>query len=397
MRGPLHKLYYGNTNIDFLGKRRVWFAASGVLVFASIFLLAFRPSDSPCSDVFKGLNCGIEFKGGVSVTVEIPEHGPLGGASDREVIAEVSDAAVGVGANDPRVQVATSGGVRTVIVQTGELPDPDQQDRLVDAVVNATAADSAQDIEQISSTWGGEITDKAVRALIVFLVVVLIFLTVRFEWKMALAAVAALFHDLIITSGVYAGVGFEVTPSTVIAILTILGYSLYDTVVVFDKVEEDTQVLAATGRMTYQGAANQAMNEVFMRSLNTTLSTLLPVGTLLFVGAGLLGATTLKDLALALFIGLLAGAYSSIFIATPILAYFKEREPKYRHVREKVERDRRRTAMLATEAQSTGEDGAAEREKVSATSTADRTASTSSTSNRPRAGTKKASRRRRRR
>jgi preprotein translocase subunit SecF len=391
--GLFRKLYYGETNIDFLGKRRLWFAISGTVVLASVLLLLFRPSESPCSDVLKGLNCGIEFKGGVSVTAEVPDDGPLADASDQEVISEVSAAAAAEGATEARVQVATNAdGARTAIVQTGELEDPQQQEDLVTAVVDTTGAETALDIEQISSTWGSEITSKAIRALLVFMVVVSLFLTIRFEWKMALASMVAMVHDLVITAGIYAGVGFEVTPSTVIAILTILGYSLYDNVVVFDKVEEDTQLLAATGRMTYQSAANQAMNEVFMRSLNTALSTLLPVASLLFVGAGLLGATTLKDLALALFIGLLTGAYSSIFVATPILAYFKEREPKYRNVREKVEREERRglAAALAT----ADGDGQAE-EKVPVTASA--RPSASSSVNRPRPRSKKTTRRRRRR
>jgi preprotein translocase subunit SecF len=154
----------------------------------------------------------------------------------------------------------------------------------------------------------------------------------------------SLIHDMVITAGVYSLIGFEVTPATVIALLTILGYSLYDTVVVFDKVEEDTSLFAATGRMTYQDAANRATNEVFMRSLNTSLATVLPVAALLIIGTGLLGAGTLEDLALALLVGIVLGAYSSIFLGTPILALLKEREPRFRNVREKVLRDQKRDA-----------------------------------------------------
>jgi preprotein translocase subunit SecF len=391
VRAALKRLYNGETTIDFLGKRKIWFAISGVLMLASLLLLPLRPSDNPCGGYFSGLTCGIEFKGGVSVTAEVADTGPLADASDQDVIAEVSEAAAAVGAEDPRVQVATDDDGRTVIVQTGELDNAQAQDELVDAVVNATGAETARDIEQISSTWGSEITSKAIQALIVFIVVVSIFLTLKFEWKMALASMVALFHDLIITAGIYALIGFEVTPSTVIAILTILGYSLYDNVVVFDKVEEDTDLLAATGRMTYQDAANQAINEVFMRSLNTALSTLIPVATLLFVGAGLLGATTLKDLALALFVGLLAGAYSSVFVATPILAFFKEREPKFRNVREKVERDRRKS-RLATGTPAVAEGPSDEAPVASPAPTHPVTASPSS---RRRAGSKKTTRRRR--
>jgi preprotein translocase subunit SecF len=396
MNGLMHKFFHGETKIDFLGKRRIWFAISTVLVLASLLLLPLRPSDTPCGGFFSGLTCGIEFKGGVSLTVDIPDDGPLGDVSELDVIARVEEAAASVGAADPRVQVATDDEGRTVIVQTGELEDTQQQDQLVDAVVNATGAENAQDIEQISSTWGGEITSKAIQALIVFIVVVSIFLTIRFEWKMALASMVAMFHDLVITAGIYALIGFEVTPSTVIAILTILGYSLYDNVVVFDKVEEDTTLLAATGKMTYQDAANRAMNEVFMRSLNTALSTLLPVATLLFVGAGLLGATTLKDLALALFIGLFAGAYSSMFVATPILALLKEREPKFRNVREKLERDRRKAGATLAPPRPALADGPTDEAAPAPVAASSRPASTPVT-NRARAGTKKASRRRRRR
>lgn len=391
----MHKFFHGETKIDFLGKRRIWFAISTVLVLASLLLLPFRPSDTPCGGFFNGLTCGIEFKGGVSLTVDIPDEGPLGDTAELDVISTVQEAAAEVGAAEARVQVASDEEGRNVIVQTGELESTQQQDELVDAVVDATGAETAQDIEQISSSWGGEITSKAIQALLVFIVVVSIFLTVKFEWKMALASMVAMFHDLIITAGIYALIGFEVTPSTVIAILTILGYSLYDNVVVFDKVEEDTTLLAATGKMTYQDAANRAMNEVFMRSLNTALSTLLPVATLLFVGAGLLGATTLKDLALALFIGLFAGAYSSMFVATPILAMLKEREPKFRNVREKLERDRVKAgATLAAPAPLLADGPTDDR---ASTPTASTETTPTPVANRPRAGTKKASRRRRRR
>jgi preprotein translocase subunit SecF len=208
--------------------------------------------------------------------------------------------------------------------------------------VEETVGAEVTDSQEIGAEWGGEITDKAIRALVIFIVVVFAFISWRFEWKMAVAAVVALVHDMTVTAGIYSLVGFEVTPSTVIAILTILGYSLYDTVVVFDKVEEETTLLAGAGRTTYQDAANLAMNQVFMRSLNTSLTTLLPVAALLVVGVGLLGADTLKDLALALLVGIVTSSYSSIFVATPLLCMWKEREPRYRNVKEKVLREARR-------------------------------------------------------
>lgn len=337
------RLYHGDTNIDFIGKRRIWFAISGLLLAICLISL-----------FTKGLNYGIEFRGGVAIQAPVTAEGPLGDASDAEVSGEVASTLERFGAAEATIQVATDEDARSVIVQTKEIADPEAQAEVVAAVaetVGSTTADTTS--QRIGSKWGAEITRKAARALVVFLVVILVFISWRFEWKMAVSAIAALLHDLLITAGVYSLVGFEVTPSTIIAILTILGYSLYDTVVVFDKVEENTTSLAATGKMTYQDSANLAMNQVFMRSLNTSLATLLPVAALLFVGAGLLGAETLKDLALALFVGILTGAYSSIFFATPILTMMKEREPRYRSVREKVLRDAKRATaapVLAREA-----------------------------------------------
>lgn len=330
----LSRLYRGESNIDFIGRRKVWFAISAFVLVASIAMLLTAK-----------LNYGIEFRGGVSIQAPLPSDAPLADEPDRGVVAEVRSVLEGVGADDAQIQVATEDAGRIVLVQTKEISDPAEQEQVIDAVREATGADPG-DIasERVGSKWGGEITDKAVRALVIFMIVILAFISWRFEWKMAVAAVAALVHDLLITAGVYAAVGFEVTPSTVIAILTILGYSLYDTVVVFDKVEENTSALATGGKMTYSGAANLAMNQVFMRSLNTSLTTLLPVAALLFVGAGLFGATTLKDLALALFVGIGAGTYSSIFVATPILVTMKETEPRYRDLREKSERLEARAA-----------------------------------------------------
>ncbi|HEX2240561.1 MAG TPA: protein translocase subunit SecF, partial [Actinomycetota bacterium] len=305
MRERLHRLYTGETRIDFIGKRKLWFTISAITILACAVLLATR-----------GLNYGIEFEGGVSIQAPVPSDGPLGTEQDTDVVSILSERMEELGAADAQVQVATDGEERSVLVQTKEIADPERQSEVVAAVAEAVGVSVAEtDSQRIGSKWGAEITNKAVRALLIFIVAVTIFISWRFEWKMAIAATAALIHDLVITAGVYSLVGFEVTPSTVIALLTILGYSLYDTVVVFDKVEEDTSLMAATGRSTYQDAANLAMNQVFMRSLNTSLSTLLPVAALLFVGAGLLGAGTMKDLALALFVGLLLSAYSSIYVA----------------------------------------------------------------------------------
>lgn len=323
----LGRLYRGETRIDFVGRRRVWFAISAVIIAISALLLGVR-----------GLNFGIEFKGGLQIQAPVADEGPLGDLDDTEIVQEVRDAVAPFGVSDAQVQVAREGDDRSVIVQTQKIAGEARQDRFKDAVSDAVGAPITDSVE-IGEKWGGEITRKAVRALVIFLFVILAFISWRFEWKMAFAAIAALGHDLTVTAGVYSLVGFEVTPSTVIALLTILGYSLYDTVVVFDKVKENTEDLDAVGASTYPEAANLAMNRVVMRSINTSLTTLSPVAALLFVGAGVLGAETLEDLALALLVGIIAGTYSSIFVATPLLVSWKEREPQYQARREKVRRE----------------------------------------------------------
>jgi preprotein translocase subunit SecF len=188
----------------------------------------------------------------------------------------------------------------------------------------------------VGASWGSQITTKAIQALITFLIVIVLYLSIAFEWKMAVAAFVALIHDLVIATGVYALTGFQVSPATVIGLLTILGYSLYDTVVVFDKVRENTAGLLGGARSTYSEAANLALNQTLVRSINTSIIALLPVAAILFVGGGLLGAGELRDLALVLFVGMLSGTYSSIFIATPVLCDLKEREPQYRALAKRV-------------------------------------------------------------
>jgi preprotein translocase subunit SecF len=378
----LARVYRGETHIDFIGRRRVWFALSAVVVLASVITLATR-----------GLNFGIEFQGGVQIQATISEDGPLGDASELDVIAAVRERLEPVGGAGAQIQVASEDSERSVLVQTKEVADPERQERVVAVVRDAVGASPAQtDSQRIGSKWGAEITTKAVRALAFFFVVVGVFISWRFEWKMAVAALVALVHDMVITAGVYSVVGFEVTPSTVIALLTILGYSLYDTVVVFDKVEENTSLYAASGRMTYQDAGNLALNQVFMRSLNTSLATLLPVAALLFVGIGLFGASTLEDLSLALFVGILVGSYSSIFVATPVLSLWKEREPRFRSVREKVLRDARRVGPQPVTAPA----GATAAPSAETKPLAAVPAASSRPSTRARAGSKKVKRRRRR-
>ncbi len=192
-----------------------------------------------------------------------------------------------------------------------------------------STSERQRNVSDVGPTWGSEITKKAIIAVIVFFIVVVLYISFRFEWKMALAALIAVIHDLLVTAGIYSLFGFQVTPDTVIAILTILGYSLYDTVVVFDRIRESTRGLGASGRMTYEDVVNLSMNQVLARSINTSLVAILPVLSVLVIGAEILGASTLQYFGLALVIGLTSGAYSSIFIASPILSQLKEREPRY--------------------------------------------------------------------
>jgi preprotein translocase subunit SecF len=263
----------------------------------------------------QGLHLGIEFKGGSSYTVTKP-----GGT-----IAQAESALTSAGITGEKIIQQV--GNDKIRVQTGTLSAA-QSNAVEDALASTFGVSvEAIDTQIIGPSWGKEITRKAIYGLVGFLIVVVLYLAMTFEPKMAFAAIVAVVHDVFITVGIYALVGFDVTPATVIGFLTILGYSLYDTVVVFDRVRENTKSITSTSKMTYSQAANLAVNQTVVRSLNTTIVALIPVGSILFVGAGLLGAGTLKDLSLALFIGLATGAYSSIFIATPLLAALREREP----------------------------------------------------------------------
>jgi preprotein translocase subunit SecF len=310
----LTRMYRGETSFDFIAISRRTLIVSGVLVVASLLLMVVRP-----------FNLSIDFTGGVIVTV--PNDAD---ATVEEVRADLRD----VGYADARVQITGEG---FVTVQTEAL-DPAQQDDLVVAVARAAGATAEEvNVDAVGPTFGAEVTRRAVEALVVFLIAVTIFISWRFEWKMAAAALAALFHDLIIAGGIYALVGFVVSPSTIIAVLTILGYSLYDTVVVFDKVTEN--VHDAPPKATYSGVINLSLNQVLMRSINTSLTSLLPVGCLLFVGFLAIGAETLREFALALFIGIAVGTYSSIFVASPILARWKEGESEWERRRRRAERD----------------------------------------------------------
>lgn len=302
-------LYTGVRSYDFIGRRRRWFLLFGALVLVSVALLLVR-----------GLNPGIEFRGGSEFVVSgvtNPSEGPAGeavAAIDPNQVPRVST----VGGSAVRVQTETLTSEETSALRQG----------LADAygvpVENVTSS-------FVGPTWGADVTQKALQGLVIFLVLVALVMAAYFRtWTMAVAAIVALLNDLVVTTGLYAGIGFEVTPATVIGLLTILGYSLYDTVVVFDKVRENTAHVLEQTRYTYAEASNLAINQTLVRSINTSVVGVLPVASILFVGAFLLGAGTLRDIALALFIGMLVSTASSIFIAAPLEVVFRERRPAIR-------------------------------------------------------------------
>ena len=314
-RSLFRRLYYGETAYDFVGRRRVFWMASAIVIVAGLAALGIR-----------GLNLGIDFEGGTSWEVPTTELS----------VGEARDVLEPFGLSDAKVQELGRGDDRAIRVQASTF-DPDVGAEVQAALAGAADVDAdVVGVNEVGPTWGSDISDKAVRALVFFLVAIVIYISLRFEWKMAVATLAALVHDLLVTVGVYALAGFEVTPATVIAVLTILGYSIYDGIVVFDRVEENTRGLASSGRMTYGDMVNLSLNQVLMRSLNTSLTSLLPVLSLLVIGAGFLGAVTLQDFALALFVGMMASTYSSIFVASPLLAVLKEREPRYAAIKSRL-------------------------------------------------------------
>ncbi|MFF5294714.1 protein translocase subunit SecF [Paractinoplanes globisporus] len=318
--GLATRLYQGEANVNIVGRRKLWFTVAAVLVVIAIG-----------SFVFRGFSLGIEFAGGTSFSV--PAKTAAGAPLTQSEVSDAVDKAikqVDPGAEVTAVQKvgrAGQGGESFTVrasALTAEQAEQAKQTLVADLGVNP--ADVSDD--QVSAAWGGQVTRQAVIGLVIFLVLVMAYLVIRFEWRMAAAAVSSLLLDLILTAGVYSLVGFEVTPSTVIGFLTILGYSLYDVVVVFDKVQENTRGITAGSTRTYAEATNLAINQTLMRSLNTGLVALLPVGGLLFIGAGLLGAGTLKDLGLVLFVGMGIGVISSIMFAAPLLTLLKDHEPK---------------------------------------------------------------------
>lgn len=309
----LGRVSRGETRVDFVGNRRRWFTISAVLLVVALASLGIRQ-----------LNLGIEFVGGL--VMQAPNHA---GAQVADVRSSLSE----IGIGDATIQMLDEG--EAARVTTPEL-DSETENAALDALAGVTAAGREEiSIESVGPSFGALVARRALIALGVFLGAVILFISWRLEFKMAGAGLAALFHDLLITIGIYSLTGFPVTPGTVVAILVILGYSLYDTVVVFDKVEE---LVELEEEKTYSEIVNQAMNSVLARSLATSMTSLLPVGSILFVGAFILGAPTLRDFALALFVGIAAGTYSSIFVAAPVLATWKETEEEWQERAEWVAR-----------------------------------------------------------
>ncbi|RZT77667.1 protein translocase subunit secF [Micromonospora violae] len=307
--GLASRLYNGEAGLNIVGRRKVWFGVAGLLILIAILSFSIR-----------GFSLGIEFAGGNSF--QVPAS--VGTLDDAE--REVNSA---LAAQNTGVEVATTQKVGDAYeLRTSQLDA--EQATAVTAQIAEDLGINVNDISsnQVSEAWGSQVTERAVLGLVIFIALVMVYLILRFEWRMAVAAVVSLITNLILTAGIYSLVGFEVTPSTIIGFLTILGFALYDVVVVFDKVQENTRGITANNNQTYGEAANLAINQSLMRSLNTSVVALLPVGGLLFIGAGLLGAGTLKDLGLVLFVGMAVAFLTSILVATPLLALLKNYDPR---------------------------------------------------------------------
>jgi preprotein translocase subunit SecF len=333
--GFFTRLYTGTGAFEVVGRRKLWFAISGIIILIAL-----------ASILLRGFTFGIDFEGGTKVSM------PRGDATTQQV-EEVFAQSIGV--EPDSVVIVGTGDSATVQIRSETL-DNEQTANLREALFDkfqpkgedGQASKQAISDSAVSETWGGQITKKALIALLVFVVIVTIYISIRYERYMALAAMATMFFDLIVTAGVYSLVGFEVTPATVIGLLTILGFSLYDTVIVFDKVEENTEGFEHTTRRTFAEQANLAINQTFMRSINTSLISVLPIVALIVVAVWLLGVGTLKDLALVQLVGVIVGTYSSIFFATPLLVTLRERTEIVRtHTRRVTNRRKKSTASTA--------------------------------------------------
>ena len=307
------RIYRGETTFNFIGKRVIGFTVSLVIVLAGALSL-----------LVQGLELGIDFRGGVAWEL------PAGSITDQDAreLLEANN----IETSNAKIQFLTTSESRVMRVQVGDQPEDIRLATQKSFAELAKVEVQEVSVASVSSSWGRSITEKAIRALLVFFVIVSLYISWRLEWKMAITALVAMVHDVLLSVGVYSLFGFEVTPATVVAFLTILGYSLYDTVVVFDRVQENSQKFA-TSRQSFANVANVSTNEVLARSLNTTLSSALPVVSLLVVGSMVLGAKSLEEFAVALLVGMLAGTYSSIFVAVPLLDLLKRNEAKYKPFR----------------------------------------------------------------
>jgi len=313
-RGIFGRLYHGETSFDFVGKRKIGFAISITLILLTLGSLLTR-----------GLNLGIDFEGGVAWQV------PSSETMDVDAARSVLDNN-GVPTENAKVQTLTSGTTTSIRIQVGDQTAEVRTKVQSDLAIKANVDINEVSVSSVSSSWGRAITEKAIRALIAFMVLVGIYIAWRFEWRMAIAAILAMLHDVLISVGIYSLIGFEVTPATVGAFLTILGFSLYDTIVVFDKVKDNIEKFGPS-RTSMADITNVSMNQVLMRSLNTSLAAVLPVLSLLVLGSGVFGAIALREFAIALLVGLITGSYSSIYIASPLLTIFKQRESRYKNLK----------------------------------------------------------------
>ena len=313
-RGILGRLYHGETSFDFVGKRKIGFSISIVLILLTLGSLFTR-----------GLNLGIDFEGGVAW--QVPSSDTMDEDAARSVLEDN-----GVATENAKVQTLTSGTTTSIRIQVGDQTSEVRAKVQADLATKANIDVNQVSVSSVSSSWGRAITEKAIRALIAFMVLVGIYIAWRFEWRMAIAAILAMLHDVLISVGIYSIIGFEVTPATVVAFLTILGFSLYDTIVVFDKVKDNIEKFGPS-RTSMADITNVSMNQVLMRSLNTSLAAVLPVLSLLVLGSGVFGAIALREFAIALLVGLITGSYSSIYIASPLLSIFKQRESRYKNLK----------------------------------------------------------------
>lgn len=312
-----NQLYSGERSINFVGRRKLWYIVAAVLVTLAISLTAARG----------GFNFGIEFRGGSEFKV-------TGTTSQQESLAAPAVQAVIGG--DKQVNV-TSIGTDSIRIQTEKL-DANESEEVRAALAEAYGVESAAVSSSfIGANWGADVTSKALNGLIVFIILAAITMAIYFRTlKMSAAALVSLLHDMVLTASIYGALGFEVTPAAVIGFLTILGYSLYDTVVVFDKIRENTMNVEHSDSVTFAEQVNLAINQTLVRSINTSIVAVLPVGAILFIGTTLFGAGTLRDIALALFAGMIIGTFSTIFIAAPFYSQLREREAKYSKASEKV-------------------------------------------------------------